>query len=138
MSMTSRVRREIRLVQEEDGGWSAIDTRVGVASGGDTREEALEIFTEHEAAIAPVYSIADIFRDEHVAARDLLVEMEDEELGTVTLPGVVPKLSETPGRIEHPGPRLGERAREALLRRTSLTEDELRDLRDAGVVAYPD
>lgn len=101
-----------------------------------TREEAVEIFTEHNAAIAPVYSIADIFQDEHVDARDLLVELEDEELGEVTLPGVVPRLSETPGRIDHPGPRLGKQARDILTERTSLTDEELAALEEQGIIAY--
>jgi predicted RNase H-like HicB family nuclease len=38
--------REIRLIEEEDGGWSAIDEGVGVASCGDTRGEALEMLDE--------------------------------------------------------------------------------------------
>lgn len=44
--MSRQRRREIRLVQEEDGGWSAIDEDVGVASCGDTREEALAMLDE--------------------------------------------------------------------------------------------
>lgn len=38
--------REIRLIEEDEGGWSAIDEDVGVASCGDTREEALEMLDE--------------------------------------------------------------------------------------------
>ncbi|TKX64175.1 type II toxin-antitoxin system HicB family antitoxin [Halorubrum sp. GN12_10-3_MGM] len=38
--------REIRLIEEEEGGWSAIDEDLGVASCGDTREEALEMLDE--------------------------------------------------------------------------------------------
>ena len=38
--------REIRLIEEDDGGWSAIDEDLGVASCGDTREEALEMLDE--------------------------------------------------------------------------------------------
>ena len=38
--------REIRLIEEDDGGWSAIDEKTGVASCGDTREEALEMLDE--------------------------------------------------------------------------------------------
>ena len=44
--MSTQVRREIRLIEEDDGGWSAIDEQVGVASCGDTREEALEMLDE--------------------------------------------------------------------------------------------
>jgi len=38
--------REIRLIEEEAGGWSAIDEETGVASQGETREEALEMLDE--------------------------------------------------------------------------------------------
>ncbi|MYL17537.1 type II toxin-antitoxin system HicB family antitoxin [Halorubrum terrestre] len=38
--------REIRLIEEDEGGWSAIDEDLGVASCGDTREEALEMLDE--------------------------------------------------------------------------------------------
>jgi predicted RNase H-like HicB family nuclease len=38
--------REIRLIERDDGGWSAIDEDLGVASCGDTREEALEMLDE--------------------------------------------------------------------------------------------
>ena len=51
---------------------------------------------------APVYSAADISADPYFRERDLLVEYEDEIHGTIVAPGVVPKLSATPGRVRHP------------------------------------
>ncbi len=50
-----------------------------------------------------IFDIADIFRDPHYRARDMLVEMPDAELGSLTVMGVVPKLSETPGAVRHLG-----------------------------------
>ncbi len=47
---------------------------------------------------APVNTIADVFSDPQVAAREMLVPVQDAELGEVLGPGVVPKLSRTPGR----------------------------------------
>ncbi|WP_254544132.1 type II toxin-antitoxin system HicB family antitoxin [Halomarina pelagica] len=44
--MSTEVRREIRLIEEEDGWWSAIDEEIGVASQGSTREEALDNLDE--------------------------------------------------------------------------------------------
>lgn len=44
--MSTEVRREIRLVEEDDGWWSAIDEETGVASQGSTREEALDNLDE--------------------------------------------------------------------------------------------
>jgi len=51
----------------------------------------------------PVYSIADIFADAHYRERGMLVSVEDPDLGELVVPGVVPKLSETPGEVPAPG-----------------------------------
>lgn len=51
--------REIRLIQEEDGGWSAIDEDVGVASQGETREEALANLDDAVELILEARSEAD-------------------------------------------------------------------------------
>lgn len=73
-----------------------------------TREEVLERFEECDATIAPVYNVADIDEDEHFQARDALVTLEDDDLGDATVQNVVPRFSETPGRVDHLGPALGE------------------------------
>jgi formyl-CoA transferase len=98
-----------------------------------TREEIIEIFDANDAAAAPVYNIADIFEDKHFAAREGLIDLEDEEYGTVTMPGVFPKMSETPGRVEHTGPRLGEHTIEVLTDATSLDEQAVLDLAERGL-----
>jgi Predicted acyl-CoA transferases/carnitine dehydratase len=54
-----------------------------------------------------IYSIADIFADPHYAARENIVEMPDETLGTIKMPGIVPRFSKTPGEIKWTGPSLG-------------------------------
>src|SRR6202035_4491660 len=51
----------------------------------------------------PVYSIADIFNDPHYRDRGMLVTMQDPDLGEVVMPGVVPKLSATPGEVPPAG-----------------------------------
>lgn len=100
-----------------------------------TREEVVEAFEENEAAIGPVYSMADIFEDPHFEERDAIVAVEDEDLGEVEMRGVFPKFSRTPGEIEHTGPALGEDAVEVLTEHTSLTAEAVADLADRGVIA---
>lgn len=102
------------------------------------RDEILEVFNEHEAALAPVYNTEDIFEDEHFEAREAIAEIDDEKLGSVPMPNVFPKLSETPGDIRHTGPQLGEHTEEVLLERTSLTETEIAELADRGVITLQD
>ena len=59
--------RRITLIEEEDGGWSAIDNELGVASCGDTRAEALEMLDEavalHEREGEPIEDEAAVFED---------------------------------------------------------------------------
>jgi len=69
-----------------------------------SRDEALEVFYEHEIPIAPVYNIRDIMNDEHYQERGAVVTVEDDELGEAKVQDVFPKLSETPGEVEHLGP----------------------------------
>ena len=55
-----------------------------------------------------IYTAADIAEDPHYAARDNIAQVEDDDLGTLPMPGVIPKMSATPGRINSAGPRIGE------------------------------
>ena len=79
-----------------------------------TLAEVTRIFDEHQVAIAPVYSIADIFAEPHYWAREAIIEVEDDELGPVRMQGVVPKFSRTPGAVRHTGPRI-DQDRESIL-----------------------
>jgi formyl-CoA transferase len=103
-----------------------------------TREEIIEEFDRHNAAIAPVYDIEDIFQDPHFEERDALITVEDDEYGEITMNGVFPKLSETPGRVNHAGPSLGESTISVLSKRTSFDEKEIRDLAGDGVFGVED
>jgi formyl-CoA transferase len=69
-----------------------------------TRDEAQAMMDEHGVPLAPILSIADIFENEHYAARENIIRVDHPTLGSVALPGLVPKLSRTPGRVTHPGP----------------------------------
>lgn len=111
-----------------------LDERIGEWMARHDREEVLEIFEEHDAAVAPVYDVADIFVDPHLREREALVTVEDDDLGELTMNGVFPKLSETPGRIERAGPRLGEHTTEVLLERTDVSDEELERLHEGGVI----
>jgi formyl-CoA transferase len=72
-----------------------------------SRVEVVDRFEACEATIAPVYNVADITADEHYRAREAVVEVPDEELGTGLVQNTYPRFSDTPGRIDHLGPALG-------------------------------
>ncbi len=115
-----------------------IDDRIQAWMSEHDREEVLEIFNENNAAIAPIYDIEDIYEDPHVEERDALITVEDEDLGEVTLSGVFPKMSETPGRVKHTGPHLGEDTLEVLLDRTTASAADLESLYDEGIIKLDD
>jgi len=93
------------------------------------------IMNDSGIVCGPVYTIADIFQDPQYRARDLLVEMEDAELGTIVAPGVVPRLSETPGELRWTGPwTLGRHNNEVYGGLLGLAEGELRSLAEEGVI----
>jgi crotonobetainyl-CoA:carnitine CoA-transferase CaiB-like acyl-CoA transferase len=94
-----------------------------------------------EAASVPasrIFTMADIFRDPHFSARDMLLEVPDDDLGTVTLAGVVPKLSKTPGSVVWSGHRTGQDTREILKRFARLSDQDIDTLeRDKVVFCEP-
>lgn len=101
--------------------------------GERTTEEVLDAFAEMEAAIAPIYSIADIFEDPQYAARETIATVDHPVLGPLRMQGVVPRLSMTPGRIDHPGPELGQHNQE-VYGQLGVTREELDELERVGVI----
>jgi len=87
----------------------------------------------HGVPVSPVNSIADIFEDPHYQAREMLVEVDHPKLGTLRVPGVTPKFSETPGAVRSPGPDLGQHNAE-IFAEIGLTEDDLAALAEKGVI----
>lgn len=96
-------------------------------------DEVLQALHEHRVPAGRVYDVADIFKDPHYQAREMLIQGELEDGTAVTLPGILPKLSKTPGGVERKAPTLGQDTDEVLL---SLGFDEatLHQLRDQGVI----
>jgi crotonobetainyl-CoA:carnitine CoA-transferase CaiB-like acyl-CoA transferase len=85
-------------------------------------------FEQHEAAVAPVNNVAQIFADPHYAARQNITAVPDEELGgPLRMQNVVGNFSRTPGAIRRAGPRLGEHNREVLVEELGFSEAELQD-----------
>jgi crotonobetainyl-CoA:carnitine CoA-transferase CaiB-like acyl-CoA transferase len=79
-----------------------LDELIGAFAARHTAEELDRIVNEAGVVCARVYSAQDIYDDPYFRERQLLVEHEDEVHGEMLVPGVVPKLSRTPGRIRTP------------------------------------
>jgi crotonobetainyl-CoA:carnitine CoA-transferase CaiB-like acyl-CoA transferase len=98
------------------------------------RAELLDKCLAEEVPAGKVNSIADIFADEHFKARGNLAAVPVEGLGDVVVPGVVPRLSATPGRITSLGPALGNATNDVLTELLGLATDEIRRLRRQRIV----
>lgn len=112
-----------------------LDELVDGLTGSYTREQLLERLDAEEVVAGPVNTIEDIFKDPHYWAREMLVKVADPLYGELVMPGIVPKLSRTPGRIDHPGPsRAGEHNAEVYGGLLGLSGDELAALRAKKVI----
>lgn len=92
-----------------------------------------EIADRNGVPVSLVYSIDDIFNDPHYAARENIVEAPHPTLGTIKMPGIVPKFSETPGEIKWVGPNLGEHNQE-VYSELGIDHFELEELKNKGVI----
>ena len=95
--------------------------------------DALAFFEAAEITAAPIYDIDQFLADPHVKAREIVVELPDDELGTVPMHSVVPRLSLTPGHIRMPAPGLGEHTA-ALLGEIGCSAADLDALARAGII----
>ena len=71
---------------------------------------------KREVTAAPIYDIEQFVADPHVQARQIVVDVPDEEIGSVAVHNVIPRLSATPGALRRPAPKLGEHTAEILAR----------------------
>ncbi len=146
-SATSIAERVMRLVGRPDlvaEPWFAtgagraahvdeIDAAVAAWIAERERDEVVVEFEAAEAAIAPVYDASDIVVDPQLAALGAIAAIADEDLGTVRMPNVVARLSETPGRIDRAGAAHGADTAEVMAR-AGVSPEELKRLRREGVV----
>ncbi|TWI69412.1 crotonobetainyl-CoA:carnitine CoA-transferase CaiB-like acyl-CoA transferase [Pseudoduganella lurida] len=121
----------------QNDGRAAQATLIDAAIAGWTSRHPIDaVLAALEAAevpAGPIYSVADIVRDPHYQARDMILEQQLPDGVAVKMPGIVPKLSETPGEVRWQGPALGEHT-DAVLARLGWSAAAIAQLRAAGVV----
>ena len=81
-----------------------------------------------------VYATSDILSDPHYQARDQVLTVENPEYGSVLQPGVVPRLTATPGRVGRGAPALGEHTNEVLTELLGIAPEDVAHLRDRKVI----
>ncbi len=99
-----------------------------------TVDEVLQMLEEARVPCGKVNTARDIINDPHVRAREMLVDVEYPGVGSVPLPGVPVKLSETPGGIETPAAQLGEHNEEIYCSLLGYKNNDLVILKEEGVI----
>jgi len=91
-----------------------VDAAVGAWFLTRDRDTALAEMRAQGATVGPVYDIADIAEDRHFAEREIVVEVEDGDNGSLPMHNIFPRFSQTPGVWRLPAPSLGEHSAEIL------------------------
>lgn len=112
------------LLDELIGGWAAQYTAA----------ELDQMVNDAGVVCSPVYTAADVYNDPYFRERGLLIEYDDPVHGTVTAPGVVPKLTATPGRVRSPAPWSVGEDTAAVLHDLGLDDEQVQRLRSDGVI----
>ncbi|MDN4075943.1 CaiB/BaiF CoA transferase family protein [Fictibacillus terranigra] len=97
-------------------------------------DEVMRHLDEAKVPAGAIYSIEDIVNDPHYHSRQMIQEVNVEELGKLKMPGIVPKMSETPGQIEWAGPKLGQHTEGVLADKTNLSTEDIQVLREKGII----
>jgi crotonobetainyl-CoA:carnitine CoA-transferase CaiB-like acyl-CoA transferase len=110
-----------------------LDAVIGDWIGAHPLDEVVATFEAEGAAVAPIYDARQIFDDPQYHARGSIATVDDDELGTLRMQDVTPRLSRTPGRIRHAGLPLGA-ANDEVYGELGITAAELQLLLDEGVI----
>jgi len=110
---------------------------IDAAIGDWTRDRSVdEVLQALDAASVPagrIYTVADIAADPHYAARGMLQQVKLDDGETLVVPGVVPKLSRTPGGHRRNAPRLGQDT-DRVMRELGLSDEQIAGLKTRGVI----
>ncbi|MGI9233619.1 MAG: CaiB/BaiF CoA transferase family protein [Woeseiaceae bacterium] len=110
-----------------------LDTAIGDWAATISMQEALDTLESAAVAAGPILNIEDMFNDPHYQARGAFEEVTvDGE--PLHIPAIAPRLADTPGRTEQPGPKLGEHTDAVLSELLGIDEAAIERLRDADVI----
>jgi succinyl-CoA--D-citramalate CoA-transferase len=99
-----------------------------------TAQEVIEVMREASVPAGKLFTAEDMLSDEHYAARQNVVEVEDPDIGPFPMQNVVPRLTETPCSVRWTGPKLGQHNDEVFKEALGLSEEDLGGLRERGIV----
>jgi formyl-CoA transferase len=97
------------------------------------QDAVLKVLEQAEVPASKIYSAADMFTDPQYLAREMFLNATLPDGKAFKMPGIVPKLSETPGSAEWTGPALGEHT-DSILRGLGYDETQIAELRGRGAI----
>ena len=109
-----------------------LDQAIGAWAKTMTTDQALQLLDSVAVPAGKIYTIADIASDPHYKARGNIQTIQMQDGSKLDVPGVIPKLSRTPGSIKTLAPNIGENTDE-ILRSIGLTDAQLASLKERGV-----
>ena len=110
-----------------------IDAAIGAWTAQLSVSEVLAALDTAAVPAGRIYTVADIAADPHYQARGMLQTVHMHDGSALTVPGIVPKLSRTPGTHRRNAPTLGQDS-DAVLREVGLSEAQIQALKDKGIV----
>ncbi len=109
-----------------------LDRAIGEWAKTMTTDQALQLLDSVAVPAGKIYTVADITNDPHYKARGNIETIQMRDGTTLDVPGVIPKLSRTPGSIKTLAPDIGENT-DAILRDIGLTDDQVASLKARGI-----
>jgi len=109
-----------------------LDQAIGQWAKKMTTDQALQLLDAVAVPAGKIYTVADIASDPHYKARGNIETIQMRDGSTLDVPGVIPKLSRTPGSIKSLAPDIGENT-DAILRDIGLSDDQVASLKARGI-----
>jgi formyl-CoA transferase len=110
-----------------------LDAAIGAWTLARPVDEVLQALDAASVPAGRIYTVADIAADPHYAARGMLQQIRLDDGDLLTVPGIVPKLSRTPGAHQRNAPRLGQDT-EAVMRELGISDEQIAALKSRGVI----
>ncbi len=111
-----------------------IDAAIEAWTSSRAVEEVLSILESVSVPAGRIYTVADIAADPHYEARGMLQRIQMDDGDEITIPGIVPKLSRTPGAHDRNAPCIGQDTM-AVLQSIGLSDDQIAALKEKGIVS---
>jgi formyl-CoA transferase len=111
-----------------------IDAAIGAWTSGLKVAQVLSVLDQAAVPAGRIYTVEDIAADPHYLARGMLAKVQMNDGSQLTVPGMVPKLSRTPGEHRRNAPSLGQDT-DTVLKELGISADQIREMRQRGIVA---